>query len=227
MRLVTFPLMDRLEMAVMWAAPMSIVAAIPLVLLNWRLLPGALALIWGFSLAVFAFFDPVLRLVPGPVGLVKTMILGFLATAGLVAYGVAMGGWSAATIVGWSLAVLTVALILGFDLDGSSPVNAGSTVAYWGRKWPGIFDLWAKIGYHLEPWFGVEVDGEKCSGCSTCLAVCPKAVFELHRFDGLLRSQVARMEECIQCTACVKQCPSEAIRADPPVKVFGPKAVGG
>jgi NAD-dependent dihydropyrimidine dehydrogenase PreA subunit len=227
MRQVTFPLRDRLEMAVMWAAPMSVVTTIPLAVMNWRLLPGALALIWGFSLFIFAFFDPVLRFVPGPVGLVKTVILGLLATAGLVAYGVAIGGWSAATMVGWSLAVLTVALILGFDLDGSSPVNAGSTGAYWGRKWPGVFDLWEKIGYHLEPWFGVEVDGERCNGCSTCVAVCPKPVFELRRLDGMQRSHVARMEECVQCTACVKQCPSEAIRADPPVKVFGPMRVDG
>jgi NAD-dependent dihydropyrimidine dehydrogenase PreA subunit len=211
----------------MWAVPMSVAAMIPIAIVNWRLLPGALALIWGFSLFLFAFFEAVLRYVPGPVGLVKTVVLGLVGIAALVAYGLSIGDWSGGTIVGWSLATLAVALILGFDLDGTSPLNAGSTVAYWGRKWPRIFGLWAKIGYDLEPWFSLRVDEAKCNGCTTCVTVCPKRVFELNEIDGRWRSGVARMEECVQCTACVKQCPCGAIIADPPINVFSTAAHGG
>ena len=53
MRQARFPLGDRLEMAVMWATPMSIVAAIPLAIFALGSLPGVLALIWGFTLFRF------------------------------------------------------------------------------------------------------------------------------------------------------------------------------
>jgi NAD-dependent dihydropyrimidine dehydrogenase PreA subunit len=220
MRRARFPLPDRLEMAVMWAAPMSIVAAVPLAIFKPGLLPGALALVWGFSLLLFAFYDQVVRYVPGPVGLVKTLLLGLVAVAGVVAYGLLVGNWGPGAIVGWSLAIVVVALLLGFDLDGSSPLNAGSTVAYWGRRWPWVLDVWAKFGYELEQHFALEVDPELCKGCTTCVAVCPKGVFELVRVDARLKSRVVRMEDCEQCTACVKQCPENAILADPPVRRF-------
>ena len=185
------------------------------------MLPGVLALIWGFALLIFAFFEQVSRFVPGPVGLVKTLILGLVGVAGVVAYGLAVGDWSTGSLVGWSLAIVSVALVLGFDLDGTSPLRAGATVAYYAQKWPGILKLWALIGYDLELPFTLQVDPQRCTGCRTCLEVCPKEVFELYRLDGGQKSRVARFEECEQCTACVKQCPERAILAKPPIKIFG------
>jgi NAD-dependent dihydropyrimidine dehydrogenase PreA subunit len=96
-------------------------------------------------------------------------------------------------------------------------------VGYWARMWPGILNLWAKIGYELEMPFTLAVDPERCKGCATCVEVCPKGVFDLYRLDGAggQRSRVARMGDCEQCTACVKQCPEGAILADPPIRTFG------
>jgi NAD-dependent dihydropyrimidine dehydrogenase PreA subunit len=220
-----FPLADRLQMAVMWAGLLSAIAVIPVAIIDWRMLPGVLALIWGFALFLFAFFDQVMRFVPGPVGLVKTLALGLLGVVGVVAFGLAIGDWSTGSMVGWSLGILGVALILGFDLDGTSPLNAGATVAYYARKWPGVLKLWALIGYDLEMPFTLEVDPQKCKGCQTCVEVCPKGVFALYRLDGRQKSWVARMGECEQCTACVKQCPERAILAEPEIKVFEPVEV--
>jgi NAD-dependent dihydropyrimidine dehydrogenase PreA subunit len=76
------------------------------------------------------------------------------------------------------------------------------------------------IGYDLEMPFTLAVDEDRCKGCTTCVEVCPKGVFDLYRVDSLLRSRVARMTDCEQCTACVKQCPERAILAEPPIKVF-------
>lgn len=222
MRRARFPLSQRLEMAVMWAGLLSVVAFIPVVILNWRLLPGMLALVWGFALFLFVFFDQVSRYVPGPVGLVKALVLGLIGVVGVAAYGLTVGAWSVGSIVGWSLGILAVALVLGFDLDGTSPLQAGATVAYYARKWPGILKLWALIGYDLEMPFTLEVDTESCNGCTTCVDICPKGVFDLHRMDGKQKSRVARMVDCEQCTACVKQCPEHAILADPPIKLFAP-----
>jgi NAD-dependent dihydropyrimidine dehydrogenase PreA subunit len=220
MRCAKFPLGDRLEMAVMWAGMLSLVAGIPVAIFSRSSLAGVLALIWGFALFLLIFYEPVMRFVPGPVGLVKAVMLALTGVIAVVAYGLAVCDWSAGAIVGWSLGVLAVAMILGFDLDGTSPLYAGSTVSYWAAKWPGILKLWAKIGYELEMPFMLEVDPGKCNGCMTCVSVCPKNVFDLYHLDGGQRSRVARMKECEQCTACVKQCPERAIAAEPPIKVF-------
>jgi NAD-dependent dihydropyrimidine dehydrogenase PreA subunit len=222
MRRARFPLADRLEMAVMWAGLLSFIAGIPVAILNWRTLPGVLALIWGFALTLFAFYEPVMRYLPGSAGLIKTLLLGMVGVAGVVAWGLGVGDWSVGSIVGWSLGILAVALVLGFDLDGTSPLRAGSTVSYWATKWPGILDLWAKIGYELEMPFTLRVDPERCTGCTVCVDVCPKGVYDLYRLDGAAgqKSRVARMADCEQCTACVKQCPEGAILADPPIRVF-------
>jgi NAD-dependent dihydropyrimidine dehydrogenase PreA subunit len=219
-RRTRFPLGDRLEMAVMWAAPMSIVAAIPVAIFSPEALPGVLALIWGFALFLFVFFEPVMRYVPGPVGLVKTVVLGLVGVVVVVVYGLAVGDWGWGNIIAWSLGILAVALVLGFDLEGTSPLNAGSTVAYWAQKWPGFLDIWAKFGYELERHFSLRVDPDLCKGCTICVEVCPKGVFELCRVDGRQRSRVAWLEGCEQCTACVKQCPESAILAEPPIRTF-------
>ncbi len=51
----------------------------------------------------------------------------------------------------------------------------------------------------------------KCVGCkfTDCVEVCPVACF--YELDGQL---VIHAEDCIDCTACVAECPVEAIYAD-------------
>lgn len=54
------------------------------------------------------------------------------------------------------------------------------------------------------------VDKEKCTGCETCVEVCPVEVFEM---DGKL-SKVKHPDECIGCRSCESQCPSGAIEVE-------------
>ena len=51
------------------------------------------------------------------------------------------------------------------------------------------------------------IDAKKCTGCGTCVAVCPVNVFDM-KGD---KSVVARPNDCIQCRACERSCPPEAI----------------
>jgi len=51
------------------------------------------------------------------------------------------------------------------------------------------------------------VDKEKCTGCETCIGVCPVNVFEMEKG----KSSVKRPEDCIQCRACEASCPAKAI----------------
>jgi ferredoxin len=51
----------------------------------------------------------------------------------------------------------------------------------------------------------------KCKGCkfTDCVEVCPVACF--YELDGQV---VIHPEDCIDCTACVAECPVEAIYAE-------------
>ena len=53
----------------------------------------------------------------------------------------------------------------------------------------------------------VKVDSEKCTGCGTCVDVCPVEVFEIKNDKSI----PIRQEECIVCKACEVQCPERAI----------------
>lgn len=222
MRRARFPLGNRIEMAVMWAVPMSLLAGIPVAVLSPGSLLGVLALIWAFTLFLFAFYEQVKRVVPGSVGLVKTGLLGLVGVAAIGVWSLVVGHWEIGKLVGWCLGILAVALVLGFDLEGTSPLEAGATVSYWAGRWPGVLKLWALIGYELELPFRLEVNAELCTGCKTCVAVCPKGVFELYRLNGRQKSRIAHPAACEQCTACVKQCPEHAILAEPPIRAFEP-----
>ena len=79
--------------------------------------------------------------------------------------------------------------VLGFDLDGSSPVRASAT--HDGHDWH------------------ITLDRELCQGVFSCFAVCPKACFE--KPDDERKVDLAHDELCIRCGACVVQCPQDAL----------------
>lgn len=51
------------------------------------------------------------------------------------------------------------------------------------------------------------MDTEKCTGCGTCVDVCPVGVYEI--VDG--KSSPVHVDECLACHACESQCPEGAI----------------
>jgi NAD-dependent dihydropyrimidine dehydrogenase PreA subunit len=58
---------------------------------------------------------------------------------------------------------------------------------------------------------GMEPD--KCVGCKMCLLVCPHAVFALNNGTAVIKDRDA----CIECGACSKNCPADAITVRPGV----------
>lgn len=53
----------------------------------------------------------------------------------------------------------------------------------------------------------INVNLDKCTGCGTCVDVCPAEVYELK--DG--KSSPVKVDECLVCRACETQCPENAI----------------
>ena len=54
---------------------------------------------------------------------------------------------------------------------------------------------------------------EKCIGCSLCTEVCPQAVFEMRQS----KAHIVGFNACMECGACVNNCPSQAISVSPGV----------
>jgi NAD-dependent dihydropyrimidine dehydrogenase PreA subunit len=58
----------------------------------------------------------------------------------------------------------------------------------------------------------ITIDEKKCTGCGTCVEICPMQVFEL---DSVKKKSVVKKEsECIGCRACEVQCPAGAIKVE-------------
>jgi NAD-dependent dihydropyrimidine dehydrogenase PreA subunit len=53
----------------------------------------------------------------------------------------------------------------------------------------------------------IKIDLKKCTGCGTCVDVCPVSMYELR--DG--KSTVINVDECLVCRVCETECPENAI----------------
>jgi NAD-dependent dihydropyrimidine dehydrogenase PreA subunit len=199
MRTVTFPWPQRLEMAVAWAFPISLLAlgvfplwregVLPLIVLVWTL---SLVIFLAFPLyesrirthgksAGFVFFDFGQGAVP--------LALWGLFLVGLVSYVLYAGEFSWELMFRWGVSSLVVVLLLTLDLAGSTPVY--------------------KSGLHEDRLLRIELDPERCKGAGLCEQVCPVDVFEVDQSRRL--ATLPRAQRCVQCGACIVQCPFDAL----------------
>lgn len=96
-------------------------------------------------------------------------------------------GWE--LMIRWGLVSLAVLLILSLDLMGSTPVY--------------------KSALHEDRLLRIALDAQACKGAGFCETVCPKDVFEVDR--DRRKATLPRAEECVQCGACLVQCPFDAL----------------
>jgi ferredoxin len=185
MREVRFGIRDRLEMAVMWAAPLSLLALVTLIFWGGGFL-ALLALIWGLALAVYCAF-PIYE------GLVRLRALArlvalFWSLTVLCTFiiGALWGRLSLAFVLRWSALGLATVFLLVLDLAGSTP----------------LFKSWS----HQERGYNVRLDVKRCIACGRCAQVCPAGVFVVSS-----TASMSYRERCQQCGACIVQCPVDAL----------------
>lgn len=53
----------------------------------------------------------------------------------------------------------------------------------------------------------IKVDYDKCNGNGSCAEICPTNVYEVQKG----KTVPIAIDECIECCACVENCPMEAI----------------
>lgn len=52
----------------------------------------------------------------------------------------------------------------------------------------------------------VKVDLQKCTGCGTCVDVCPTEALKVK--SGKV---VVSQDDCTECETCIAECPEEAL----------------
>ncbi len=148
-RQVTFGWRERLEMAVAWASPISLIAAA----IGWHHFTAVVVLVWSLAGGIFLVYD---RL---PLSEhLRQAAIAVVAVAGVNATLLLTGPTMGLSAAAWSITALAVIGVLTFDFAGSSPTAAA-----------GVFE---------EKAFRVVLDFERCTGAWNCWAVCPEAVFE-------------------------------------------------
>lgn len=200
MRQVEFPWLQRLEFAVSWAFPISILSVV-ITTLFWReaILP-LIFLIWGLSLLIFMSFPLYSRWLSPEgrrIGVIFfdfgrggfQLILFGAIILGLVVYSFLTGNFTWGFILRWSFASVIVILILSLDLMGSTPVY--------------------KSGLLEDRLLKVVLDEDKCRGAGFCEQVCPRNCYDVDK--NLHKATMPRTKRCVQCGACIIQCPFDAL----------------
>ena len=171
--------------------------------------PGAVlplaGLVWGLSLLIFLSFPLYERRLHSTgknVGFVffdfgqrgLPLLLWLVVVLGLVGYAALRGRLLDARLR-WGLASL-----VGAADPGPRPHGQHARLQERpARRPPAVASRWTT---------------ERCKGAAFCEQVCPKDVFEVDHERRL--ASLERPEECVQCGACIVQCPFDALRFEGP-----------
>lgn len=187
-------------MAAAWAFPLSVIPALVMLPFWPQMLLPLILLIWGLSILIFLSF-PLYSHWLNPEGKRVGFILfdfgqgGFLLILwglfllGLVAYSLLTGDFHWGFFLRWGTSSLVVILLLSLDLMGSTPLY--------------------KSSLHGDRLFSIALDQRKCRGVGFCQDVSPRGCFQVDRRQHM--ATISPAESCIQCGACIVQCPFDAL----------------
>jgi NAD-dependent dihydropyrimidine dehydrogenase PreA subunit len=214
LRTVRFAWPQRLEMAAAWAFPISLLTLLVLPFWKKGVLPLA-GFVWVAAVLIFSSFPLYqgrLRTKDTNVGFIffdfgkrgVPLVLWAIFVLGLVGYSMLAGEFSWGLVFRWSLSSLIVLLILGLDLMGSTPTY--------------------KSGLHRDRLLRIELDPQRCKGAGFCEKVCPVNVFRVDHNQR--RAFLPGAGQCVQCGACIVQCPFDALHfRDPTGAIVVPDTI--
>jgi len=200
MREVTFTWMERLEMAVAWAFPLTVILSVIMIFFWPQSIFTLVLLVWGLSFIIFLSFPLYSRWMSSErkkagslfskIGHLRFQLLLWIGIViVLFVFGILGKDYSWGIILRWSIISFVVILILSFDLAGSTPIFRGGLLA--------------------EKGLDVVLDKIDCRGAGFCDQVCPRNCFEVNRVEHT--ASMTGRERCIQCGACIVQCPFDAL----------------
>ena len=216
MRQVAFPLTQRFEMALMWAFPFSVIASLLILPFEPAILLPLNIVIWGWSLFLFIAFPLYAKWFSRKkktTSLSKYTVifdLGFVPVvtwlifmAILIVSSITFFHLNPDFVIGWGITSLAVLLLISIDLMGSTPVY--------------------KSGLHEDRNLKVILNKDKCKGAASCEVVCPKNCFDVKKGRS---ASISRLDDCVQCGACIVQCPFDALYFESPNgEILSPESV--
>lgn len=188
-RTMRFPAWERAEMAAMWSIPMVLIGA-PLI--AWL---GGLTCFVASATGILAETFALFVLLPRLPIQKRTRWFTFLVFA-CAGFGISTGALELlASATQGHLVLVCVAnlagmAVLSVDLAGTTP---------WYGSYINTFHNFADI----------TLDEDACTGAAECVLVCPRDVLQMK--GKACKVQIARPGQCIQCGACIVQCPSDAL----------------
>ncbi len=206
MKRATYGWRERLDTGLGSLFPFYLVGAVGFGIFGRKLLPDYLAIGAG----AFTAFMLACPWLPGKTGLAKALYLDVLIGAGLIAAEL-WGGPLDSRIRADLIIAMAMLLLYGSELGGLAStmpsdlapflarlgVNAIGNVAFADTMRTDLLNGYRKLS----------IATERCESCEDCTEVCPLQVWDR---DEEQRAVLARIEDC---TACVMQCKSGAIKA--------------
>ena len=119
----------------------------------------------------------------------RNVMVWLIFLAGMWGLAYVRGTWRVYNLFGWSLASFFLMLLISMDLAGSTPLY--------------------KSGLHEDRLLHVELNADACQGRAMCWEVCPKNCYVIDAVGH--KAEIARPDECVQCGACIVQCPEDAL----------------
>ncbi len=189
-RYMRFPLWERMEMATLWGIPMIVIG-----FLIFGLIGGLLTGISvGISAAIISYGTFALLPWLNVKGWKRWPTFLIFGTAGLAA-GVLflqfLDSFGARSFLLLFVGTIIETLAFSVDFAGTTP---------WYGSYINTF------GNHAY----IDLVSDRCDGSADCIQVCPRNVFKMngtkHKVD------LVSPEDCIECGACIVQCPRDALR---------------
>lgn len=195
-REVKFKIKERIELATTWAFLISIIFFLIIVWFSFELSVATFILSWIITYSIFLTFPVYEKLIKS-----KTKL--FHLEAGKLIIELAFS-----LIFG----IITLTLDLQIELSRSETYFlAGLSVL---MVYITITDMKGmtptfKSDLHEDRLFTIKIIQDQCTGIGDCELVCPRNCFEFK--DDVEYITIPRIDDCVQCGACIVQCPEDAL----------------